>query len=258
MRTGMRSAATLFTATLFAGWVAPVVFTTGARAATHEVSVSSFAFTPERLVIRAGDEVVWRNVAGVHNVTADDGSYNSGPAAAGWTFRRTFTNAGDSRYYCQPHGGRDGQGMSGVIEVQSATTANFVINEGVQGSWFNPATPGQGLFFDVAPGNALFGVAWFTWDSTTAGVRDWLTGAGTVVPGGADVTLFRTRNGVFNNPATVQTVTVGNGRVRFSNCSTGTFSYTLLDPPIVGSFAINRLLPASATCTSANPAAAGR
>lgn len=228
-------------------------FASAAGAATHEVTVSSFAFTPDRVVIRAGDEVVWKNTGGVHNVTADDGTYNSGPAAAGWTFRHTFNTAGESRYYCQPHGGRNGQGMSGVVEVLSNATANFVVNEGVQGSWFNPETPGQGLFFDVAPGNTLFGLAWFTWDSATAGTRDWLTGSGTVVVGGADVTMFRSRNGLFNNPATVQTVTVGSGRVRFTSCSAGTFSFTLLDPPVVGSFAINRLLPASAACTSANP-----
>lgn len=231
---------------------------TVAQAATHNVEVIDFAFQPQTLTIAPGDTVVWRNSRGIHNVVADNGSFRSGPAdSAPWTFSHVFGSAGEFRYFCEPHGGPGGSGMSGRIIVQGSQTAAFVINEGVQGSWLNNATGGQGFFFDIAPSvNNLFGVAWFTWTGT-AGQYDWLTGAGSYQGDRATVTLFRTRGGRFNDPTPVQTTPVGSATIVFTSCTAATLSFTLTDPAASGTIPLTRLLPASAACTAANPQRAG-
>lgn len=226
-----------------------------AQAATHDVTVVDFAFQPRTLTIAAGDTVRWRNTRGFHNVESDNGSFRSGPAeVAPWEFLHTFTSAGDNPYFCAPHGSRGGVGMAGLIKVEPAQVAAFNINEGVQGSWFNTATGGQGFFFDVAPSvNNLFGVAWFTW-TRTVGQYDWLTGAGSYNGNTANVTLFRTRGGQFNASTPVQTTPAGTATVVFTSCTAATLQFTLTDPAASGSIALTRLLPAGSLCTSANPA----
>jgi plastocyanin len=87
---------------------------------THDVTVQNFSFTPQSLTINVGDAVRWTNVSGQHNVLADDGSFTSGnPAPATWEYTFTFTAAGNNPYYCEPHGGPGGSGMSGEIIVQT-------------------------------------------------------------------------------------------------------------------------------------------
>lgn len=238
--------------------VATLACASRAPAATHEVEVVDFAFTPRTVRIAAGDTVVWRNVRGIHNVAADDGEFRSGTAReAPWNFSHRFGVAGEYGYYCEPHGGPGGSGMSGVVIVEAAQTAAFTINEGVQGSWLNNATGGQGFFFDVAPSvDNLFGVAWFTWTGT-AGQYDWLTGAGRYQGDSATVTLFRTRGGRFNDPTPVQTTPAGTATIRFTSCTAATLDFTLTDPAASGSIPLSRLLPAGSLCTAANPANGG-
>ncbi len=235
-------------------FVAALVPSTAAVAATHQVEVIDFAFVPQEITIAPGDTVIWRNTRGVHNVVADNGSFRSGSAqSAPWTFQRVFTSAGEFGYYCEPHGGPGGSGMSGRVVVQGSTPRPFTINEGVQGSWLNNATGGQGFFFDVAPsvGN-LFGVAWFTWTGT-AGQYDWLTGAGAYQGDRATITLFRTRGGRFNDPTPVQTTPAGNATITFTSCTSASLQFTLTDPAANGTIPLTRLLPASSLCTTANP-----
>lgn len=96
--------------------------------AGHTITVSSFQFTPERLEIRPGDRVTWRNAEGLHNVQADDGSFrcaegcdreggSGDPSAQTWSFSRVFADAGSVRYFCEVHGAPGGSGMSGLLVV---------------------------------------------------------------------------------------------------------------------------------------------
>jgi plastocyanin len=87
---------------------------------THNVTVQNFSFSPQEITINVGDIVKWTNILGTHNVRADDNSFYYGPAApAPWEFTHTFTAVGFYPYYCEPHGGPGGSGMSGVIVVQN-------------------------------------------------------------------------------------------------------------------------------------------
>ena len=228
-----------------------------AQAATHEVLiVDHVGFVPDELNIQVGDTVVWRNSTGTdHNVVADNNRVRNALGGQ-WTFSHTFTQVREDRYFCQSHGGANGFGMSGKILVAAAANA-FNINEGVQGSWLNNATQGQGVFFDVVPSlNNLFAMAWFTW-TQTAGQYDWLTAVGTYAGNTAQLNLFRSRGGKFNDPSPVANTPAGTATVTFTSCTAATVTYNLTDPPASGSFPLQRLLPANAICISANPTLAG-
>jgi plastocyanin len=71
------------------------------------------------LTVRVGTAVTWTNNDGnvAHTTTSDDGVWDSGLLSGGGTFNVTFDQPGVYPYYCQPHGGPGGQGMSGTIIV---------------------------------------------------------------------------------------------------------------------------------------------
>jgi plastocyanin len=101
-------------------------------ATVHQVLVSDFEFTPSNLVIEQGDFVNFIRASGFHNVRADDDSFICSEACEGsgknltssaspnsWNVFVPFNTVGDVGYYCEPHGGPGGIGMSGVVTVQS-------------------------------------------------------------------------------------------------------------------------------------------
>lgn len=102
-------------------------------AKTHDVIVSSNVFTPNSLVIEAGDSVRWTNIGGGHNVRASDGSFrcaegcdadengNGNPSSELWSFTVTFRTVGTVPYICEPHIGFGMQGSITVVAPQSVT-----------------------------------------------------------------------------------------------------------------------------------------
>ncbi len=117
----MKTIFTFKTAKYFALSIAFIFFSVFLIAqTTHQVAVTSNVFTPKELTITAGDEVVWTNTQGNHNVNGTQTSYPSNPASfgnnvgSGWIFKNTFTIAGTYDYKCDPH---VGIGMVGKITV---------------------------------------------------------------------------------------------------------------------------------------------
>ena len=116
-----------------------------AAAAVHNVSVNSNFFQPSTLTIQVGDQVIWTQVSGAHNVNGTQGtfpnnpaSFSSGAVAGGnWTYSFTFTIPGTYSYQCDPHAG-----MVGTVVVQPAAaqpcTEPF-ISEYLEGSSNNKA-----------------------------------------------------------------------------------------------------------------------
>jgi plastocyanin len=93
------------------------------RLAPASVTLSDFSFTPRDVTIGQGETVTWTNNQGTHNVVFD-GSQPAFPAsppnANVWPYTRPFDTPGTFRYYCQPHGGPGGVGMSGTVTVTGA------------------------------------------------------------------------------------------------------------------------------------------
>ena len=130
---------------------------------------------------------------------------------------------------------------------------------GLTGSWFEPATSGQGIEIEVfpnfvAPGTALVSGAWFTYDVAPAGGVDrqrWYTFGGNGVSGqaGVPITIYQNVGGNFDAPPATAATAVGSGTLTFADCSNATFTYAFADG--TGrhhDIALTRLMP-NVTCT---------
>ena len=83
------------------------------RARTHEVVIQGLLYGPETLTVRPGDVVVWINKDPFpHTVTAA-GVFDSGPIAAGKSWRFTAKKAGTYPYLCTLH-----TTMKGTVQVE--------------------------------------------------------------------------------------------------------------------------------------------
>lgn len=92
---------------------------------THNVTVTSNAFTPSTLTINQNDIVKWTCTQGSHNVNGTTGTFANNPASFGntvqsatWNYSFTFGTPGQYSYQCDPHAS---MGMKGTITVLAAT-----------------------------------------------------------------------------------------------------------------------------------------
>jgi plastocyanin len=239
-------------------WVALTSLVASAEpsAATIDVQVVNFRYVPNDITIQAGDTVRWTNQGGLHNVRADDGSFGNNASNDAWVFSRTFNTPGEVRYHCQIHSGPGqdiNQAMNGRITVDPAGTS-FAINQGIAGAWFNSATGGQGFMMEVRPSDRFFFVAWFTFDDddspgAPAGAKlgdsdqIWLTAQGNYDGATAQIPIFNTVGGRFNNNRPTTTTQVGTMTVSFTSCTAGTVTYSLPGDSLQGVIPIQRVVP---------------
>jgi plastocyanin len=82
------------------------------------VDMKNLAYAPKEIHVAPGSTVTWTNDDALqHTVTADDGSFDSGLLDPSATFTQEFDTPGVYPYFCQPHGGPGGVGMSAVVVV---------------------------------------------------------------------------------------------------------------------------------------------
>jgi plastocyanin len=85
----------------------------GAANATP-AEMRTMTFAPNRIEIVAGGAVTWTNNDQlVHTITADDGTWDSGPIEPGKTWTHTFAQPGEYGFHCTPH-----PFMKGVVVVR--------------------------------------------------------------------------------------------------------------------------------------------
>lgn len=129
---------------------------------------------------------------------------------------------------------------------------------GLTGSWYEPATSGQGIeveFFPnlVAPGTALVQGAWFTFDTAPVGAAErdrWYTFSGSGQSGmpNVPITIYRNIGGNFNDVPITSATVVGSGTLTFTDCMNATLDYTFSDGSgRIGTIPLTRLL-ANVTC----------
>lgn len=124
----------------------------------------------------------------------------------------------------------------------------FQINAGHSGAWYNPATTGQGGFIDIDPSNQYLFLSWFTYtagDGTNPGEQHWFTGQGNYAGDTADLVIYESIGGKFDDPQSVSTDPVGTATVAFSDCNNGQLTYDLSDWNKQGAFFIQRVVPGS-------------
>jgi hypothetical protein len=121
-------------------------------------------------------------------------------------------------------------GSDNVCEDQAGLALQVVnVNAGMDGSWFEPATSGQGFFFDVHPngqGGGFFFGAWFTYGDGTDSGQQWYTVQGDYSQGSmVDIPLYETTGGSFDDPQAVTTEQRGTVSIDFVDCSHAALAY---------------------------------
>ncbi|MCH8056663.1 MAG: FG-GAP repeat protein [Proteobacteria bacterium] len=138
-------------------------------------------------------------------------------------------------------------GSDNVCEDLAGTSPQAVdINAGMDGAWFDPNTPGQGFFIDAHPdpegGNFIF-VSWFTYGDDTASGQRWLTAQGSFEGSIAEIDVFETTGGSFDDPQAPSTTNVGTMSLDFTDCSNAQLAYSLPATGAEGDIAITRVIP---------------
>jgi hypothetical protein len=122
------------------------------------------------------------------------------------------------------------------------------INVGHSGAWFNPATRGQGQFLDVEPDEQFVFLGWLTYTddaSDNPNEQHWFTAEGNYSDNKAELILYESFGGEFNQEQPVVTTPVGEVTLTFSDCGQGTMSYRFDDRDLEGSFPMVRAIPGS-------------
>lgn len=150
------------------------------------------------------------------------------------------------------------------VRESSDESTSFQINAGLNDAWFNPATSGQGFSIVVYPEIEIMFVSWFTFDTerpmdAEANLGDpgqrWLTAQGPFDGNRANLSLFVTRDGVFDAPEpTVETVEAGTLTIEFADCTEALVSYQIESLGVSGQIPIQRISPDNVgLCESLQP-----
>ena len=125
-------------------------------------------------------------------------------------------------------------------------TDMFSINRGHAGAWFEPTTAGQGLLIDVDPENQFLFLAWFAYTpegGLDAGQQHWFTAQGNYEADTAELAVYRTLGGRFDDPQPVSTDPVGNVTLNLTDCSGGSLDYRIDPWSAEGSIQLERVIP---------------
>ena len=133
------------------------------------------------------------------------------------------------------------------------------INYGLAGGWFNTLTPGQGFLFDFRLDRQYMFVAAFTFDTISpqtggnisGAEQRWFTAEGNYSGNRAELTIYQTRDGVFDDPTVVATVAVGTMVIDFTACTRADLTYDLPEFDLSGMIPLTKLL-ADEICTRIN------
>jgi hypothetical protein len=169
------------------------------------------------------------------------GNFNAPPATQGVQIGRIVLTVLDcTTAVMEWQAQLDGDGLFGGTIPLGRLTPNITCSEdgarrsdvdfSYSGYWFDPATPGQGLFVELNPIAEVSFVVWYTY-AADGGSRDaegqrWYTARGKFVPGARTLpmTLYETTGGVIggsSDPAfTIRTQVVGSATTTFFDCHT--------------------------------------
>lgn len=111
------------------------------------------------------------------------------------------------------------------------------------GSWFDPATAGQGLIVDIDPAINTFFAAWYTYaplaeNQTGLAAQRWFTiqvnnyTAGNLDIGNAPI--IATSGGRFNDATPAKIQQVGTAHITYTSCNTMTLQYSFTQGEFVG------------------------
>jgi hypothetical protein len=100
----------------------------------------------------------------------------------------------------------------------------MLINFGAGGGWYEPATSGQGFSFDVVPESNQLVAYWFTYPEE-GDAREWYTAQGDISGDSANLVIYQTGNGVFDQPSEIDIKEVGTAFMEYHSCQSATLDY---------------------------------
>jgi hypothetical protein len=121
-----------------------------------------------------------------------------------------------------------------LVNQWNASASGIDLDQaGLSGSWYNPATSGQGVVLHVAEDfygagrGFLFG-GWFTYATSAGGGTRWYSVQGEVDSGSDSATLplYQSVGGNFAAPPNVGVTQVGEVTLRFGDCNHATMTYS--------------------------------
>jgi hypothetical protein len=145
-------------------------------------------------------------------------------------------------------------------------SAPNIDQQGLTGSWYQPATSGQGMEIEVfpdhvAPGTGFLQGTWFTFDDVVSAGADhsrWYTFGGNVrtADSAAVLPLYQNVGGNFNALPVTSSVQVGDVSLSCSDCTTAQLNYTFTDGSgRSGTVPLTRLTP-NVSCAQAGSTSA--
>lgn len=192
----------------------------------------------------------------------DNGAAAGAPVVLG-TATLTFSSCTEAvlDYQFNASGGlRSGQVvlqrlLSNVACDEATPVANAPRGFLNSGAWYEPATAGQGLLFELNPTDRqLFG-AWYTFSAAAPADYRWYTlQLGNVDPTAtrlAAVPVFETTGGRFDRNEATSIRQVGEATIEFTGCTTGTLSYRFTVGELAGrtgDIPLSRVGPAPSEC----------
>ena len=125
------------------GAVLPVIPIAGRGQATgsvaHVVVIKQMHFEPQAVSVKVGDTVQWKNEdIFTHTVTANDGTFDSGPIAPGRSWAKTFKVPATFEYHCRPHPNMTAQ-LSVVAGAEAEQSGSKIGQSSLK--WMPPHSP---------------------------------------------------------------------------------------------------------------------
>jgi len=184
------------------------------------------------------------------------GPVSTDNSAHGQVTFQSYTPAYDSERDQLIVGFAESNRVTIVKGSNSAVSALHVNQHGLTGSWYNPATGGQGIEMEMypdlaGPGKGVLFAGWFTFDVTAVGGQRWYALQGTSNDT-TTITLDIATGyaGNFAEPPVVTGAIVGQAAIQFLDCNNATLTYNFSDGSgRTGSIPLTRLT-ANVTCAT--------
>ena len=210
-------------------------------------------------------------VAALTIYASTGGNFNATPKVSATAVGQATLQFTDCSHGLFKYTFSDGSGRSGSIplrRITANTTCSAAGDNGaaasdylLSGSWYNPATSGQGLIFDVNPAQSVLAAAWYTYSPTgqqTGGgaSQRWYTIQSAQFAAGSSVAtsvpIYETTGGVFHDATAVTTTLVGTANITFQSCAALTLAYNFFagtNQGLNGAISLVRVGPTPAGCS---------
>ena len=135
--------------------------------------------------------------------------------------------------------------LAGIVTCDADATADeppMLVNQGLSGSWYEPATSGQGFALEVVPSSNTMVAYWYTYLQGGNG-REWYFSQGSINGDTTNLLVYRAEGGVFDQPDPVLLEEVGTLNLTFTDCLTVEAEYVIEADDFSGIIPLQRLTP---------------